>query len=444
MKFLLQLFVHGLQERERIVNNMAKPHTLALHSKVYSFAIKCYEDQMPFGLEHVINAIKNVDSRIYHILAILHYRDLVTDGIWALAYEKPHIHIIIRCVDTKKRVRVSTIMNMLGIYFRPGVDDLLWKNRGVETVGKFSEYAVYLTHETPQAISDGKELYDITEIISNLSPDEIERVREGYVRVKESAKKVSQDELVALDKEAFDMGYNMKNFDEWYMSQPFQVRSNAKMKTIRESYDMGIHKRVEEQSEVLRLCVFIQGASNTGKTYASTHAFDGYRVLHVGGGRTGKFDRLRPDHEVIIVDDDTCPSLLNMTDNTICYAYKRNKGNPPWSGQYFIVTSNLSFEEWLEASGIKTRKNINGYNAPYTEHYNAMLSRFFVCRLERDENGVNHLACTSVSTRGDVYEQLERGKMFMDFKERFDNIISTYVPSDNYVDFGSILEPRKD
>lgn len=410
---------------------------LGIHQKVYSVAFKFYGEQLPWGEQAFINAIKNSDKRIVQILAIKHDRDVVTDGIWAVSTVKPHWHVIIRMTDRRRSMRVGTILQLLNIYYRPGIDDDLWKGHGVETVGEFGGYAVYLTHETEEAIRDAKERYDVSEIVSNLTLDEIEQVRAGYIRVSEK-RKLSQDELVALDKEAYDMGYEMKDFNSWYNSQPFAVRSNAKMKVIKESYDRGVQARVDEHQEINRLCVFIQGAPNTGKTYASKKALDGKRILSVGGGGTGKFDLLRPDHEAIVIDDDVCPNLLNMTDNYICRAYKRNSNNPAWAGRYFVVTSNLTFREWLEASGISTQDR---WGQP-TAHYEAMKSRFFICRLKND-NGVNRLACSSASNRGSAEEQIERADMFTQFRRRFDEVIAGYTPKSNLVDYSLILEPEE-
>lgn len=410
--------------------------TLSLYSKVYSVALKFYEEQLPYGEQAFIDAVRGSDKRYVQVLAIKHDRDEVSDGIWAVASVKPHWHVIVRMTDRKKSLRVKNILEGLCVVFRPQIDDALWKGHGVETIGNFAGYATYLTHDTEQAIKDAKERYDVSEIISNLTLEEVEQVREGYMRVSEG-RKVSQAELVALDKEAFDMGYNMKNFTEWYNEQPFSVRSNAKMRVIRESYDRGVEARIEQGQELNRLCIFIQGAPNTGKTYASKKALEGRRILSVGGGGTGKFDRLRPDHDAIVIDDDVCPNLLNMTDNYITHAYKRNSNNPAWAGRYFVVTSNLTFEEWLEACGIRTRDR---YNQP-SEHMKAMTSRFFIARLKSDANGVNHLALSSPSTRGSVQEQMERADAFVTFKKIFDDTIAGYVPTYNSVDFSAIVEP---
>jgi len=412
-------------------------HILGYHAKVYAVAFKFYDEQLPYGEDAFVRAVRNSDKRKAQVLAIKHYRDIVTDGIWQAATVKPHWHVIVRMTNSKDSMRVRTILNALRIWYRPTVDDDLWKGHGVETVGNFAGYATYLTHETEEAIRDAKERYDISEIVSNLSVDEIQQIREGYIRVSEK-RKLSQEELIALDKEAYDMGYNMKNFDSWYNEQPFAVRSNAKMKVIRESYDRGVKVRVDEHQEINRLCVFIQGRPNTGKTYAAMKALEGKQILSVKGGGTGKFDLLRPDHDAIVVDDDVCPNLLNMTDNYICRAYKRNSNNPAWAGRYFIVTSNLTFEGWLRSCGIKTI-DVRGH---VTAHYEAMETRFFVCRLE-EVNGVNHLALTLPSTRGSQQEQIARADAFWDFKRKFDATIANYTPCSNIVDFSSIIEPLR-
>ena len=294
-------------------------------AKVRSLAIKCYLEQMPYGWSYVCSQIQATNPKDFHVVAIRHYKDTYAeDGhFWKPAYEKPHYHIIFRCVDRNKTIRVGQAMNQLGIVFRPVTDDTLWTEHGVETVRNFSGYTTYLTHETEDAIEDGKERYDVCELVSNLTLDEIEEVRQGYLRVSENGRKVTTKELVEIDDIAFNLGYDLRNFEDWYNSLPFNIRSNAKMKTIRESYFRGVKKKISENSEILRLCVFIQGEKNTGKTHATIAALSGKQIYTVEGGGSGKFDNLRPDHNAMIISDDICPNLLNMSDNYICQAYRR-------------------------------------------------------------------------------------------------------------------------
>ena len=134
---------------------------------------------------------------------------------------------------------------------------------------------------------------------------------------------------------------------------PFKIRSNAKMKTVKESYQRGVDRRIAENREVLRVCIFIKGEPNTGKTYTSLAALAGKRIYKIDGGGSGKFDNLRPDREAIVISDEVCPNLLNMADNYICKAYRRQNNNPAWAGNYFVVTSNLSFDDWVVQSETK-------------------------------------------------------------------------------------------
>ena len=397
----------------------------------------------PNATPNFIDAIKTTNPKDFQVLAIRHDRDEVTDGIWAVAKVKPHWHVIVRLVDQSKRIRVRQILAGFGVVYRPGLDDELWKEHGVETIGNFAGYAVYLTHGTAEAIRDAKEKYDISEIVSNLTPEEIQQVREGYIRVSEK-RKLTQEDLIALDKEAYDRGYALKTLDDWFANQPFNVRSAAKIKVITEHYYHGVEARIREHVEVNRVCIYIQGAPNRGKTYAAEHALlaMGLNVYHVQGGGTGKFDGLTAAHEAILIDDDTCPNLLNMTDDYICQAYKRGRNNPPWTGRLFVVTSNLSFYDWLEASGMHIHRRgkdgdvvADAYGEPLLTdrgraHGPAMRSRFFLMHVETDDNGASHLELDlgQETRRGSLECQQAKIDAAADFQDRFNGIIKEYRP----------------
>lgn len=376
--------------------------------------------------------ILKMDKTEIQVICILHDKDTMVDekDFWDPPTEKPHFHIIVRVLG-KAPLRVSTILNWLGIVYRKGVDDKLWIEHGVETVGNFASYAMYLTHETKQAELDGKYPYDFNELISNLTPDELRDVRKGYIDP--SRVKVKVEDMAKLDETAYDMGYNLKDFSKWYGSLPFEVRCNMKMRTVERSYNRGVDDRVMLGETVTRLCVYISGAHNTGKTYAATHTFTdhGQRALSVEGGGTGKFDLLQPYHDAIIINDDVCPNLLNMSDNKICRAYRRNKDNPAWAGHYLIVTSNWTFDEFLDRCHLGNEENRN-----------AAKSRFYVCHLEKID-GARRLVLDEASKRGSDARQRERLQMFRDFQDKFNEIIRTYVPEVCDIDYDQEEEGRR-
>lgn len=408
---------------------------LSIEKKVCNFALKCYLEQLPLGLAYTIYAICQMDKRVYQIIGILHDLDEVSDGLWAVALEKPHFHLIFRHVDRKRSTRISAILKELGIVFRPGIDDNLLQNRGLETVGNFASYATYLTHETEDAIRDAKEIYPMDKLVSNLTEEEVLQVRDGYVRVSEK-RKITQDELVALDKEAYDLGYRLKGFSKWYDSQPFCIRSNSKLKVIRESYYRGVNAVLEEDRKVTRLCIFIRGRGNTGKTYASGEAMSGRSIKYITGGGSGVFDDLRPDHEVLIFDDSLCPNLINMADNNICTVYRRNNNNPVWAGDTLIITHNEHFDRYAELSGVPVYDGRSGIT---TDTYEALLTRFFMCQLV-ETDGVKHLALLSPSTRGTKAEQQNRLDRFLKFQKGFDATIKDYVPELDGADYSGVVE----
>ncbi len=382
---------------------------------------------MQYGLPFLINAVLTADPNVYQIEMMKHDRDTLTDDFYLPAIEKEHYHILVRLANRQSR-RLKTILNLLGIYFRPGIDDDMRDNHALETIDHFDRYTLYLMHETPDAIADGKEPYDITEFVSNLTQDEIQNIIDGYAAAS-TKHRLTHEELVALDEKAFQLGYELKDFNSWYGSQSFDIRSHSKMKTIRESYYRGVEARVEENKKVNRLCIFIKGEPNQGKTYAAINALSGKKVLSASGGGSGKFDRLTPSTDAIVIDDDVVSAnLLNMSDNYMCQTYRRQSNNPYWCGQYFIITSNVSFEEWIKKCHID--KN---------EHGNAMMSRFYICHIEETWSG-KYLLCDSYSDRGSGQEQNDRLERFAKFQDRFNEIIRDYVPSDIDVDYSSITE----
>lgn len=377
---------------------MKKKAFLNLFSSVRTLSIKCYDEQIPCGWEVVVEYIKSISSDEIQILAIRHDKDLKTDDIWKPSLEKCHYHIIIRVLNKKQKC-VSTLLKMLGIEFRKGTDDKLWQNHGAEGVRNFSSMAVYLTHETEQALVDGKYVYPLKDIVSNLSLDEIKRIREGYINVSRAGNnKLTMSELAKLDEEAKNLGRELADFDKWFNSFPFNVRSHPKMKTIEKSYYRGVDEKVLEGTEITRLCVFVQGKPGVDKSYAAEFAVKDKQFIKIGGGGTGKFDNVKPWTEVMIIDDDICPNLLNASDNKMVKLYRRNSNNPTWCGKILIVTSNLSFDKWLEQSGIYKQ-----------EHIDAMYDRFYICEI-KTQNDIKTLYCSSPSKRGNPEQQNERKK----------------------------------
>ena len=416
---------------------------LGLESRVRTLSIKCYEEQMPNGWKDVKQRIRRFPKSQAFIFAIRHDRDTNYEKFWKSSAEKPHYHILFIMKSTEpngrtSRIKVQNVLDILGIVYRPEIDDSLWKNHGVETIDKVPNMVTYLTHDTEDAIREAKAPYELYEVITNVTQEEHETIRAEYFAQpkKREKSKVSKAELAAYDEIAYQLGLQLKDYNEWYTTLPFGVRDNSSIKTIEKRYFCGLQQRIHgAMSQMTRLCVYIQGEPNTGKTYASEKALTllGQDILQVVESGTGKFDDLKATTGAIIVDDATIPNLLNMSDNKICKAYKRNANNPYWCGQYLIVTSNNPFDVWLDMCGSFSDKNKE-----------AIKSRFFICRLETNENGETQLYCESPSERGTAQDIERRGKLYVEFGQKFNETIKQYNPTKKekpIIDYNALVSP---
>lgn len=395
--------------------NVIKRRILTYENQVRTLSIKVYDEQMPEGWEAVKRNIKVMDKSVWQVLAICHDRDPVGDDFWQPSLEKPHYHIIIRVLN-EKRMRVKQALKALGIVFREVVDKSLWENHGVETCKDYANMAVYITHETEEAELDGKEKYEIEEIVSNLTIDEINEVRKGYTRVGKVGKLTTKD-WAELAKIASNLGNDLADYDDWVDTLSFDVQDSAKMKTVKRSFDRGMAQKLKSLGTIARLCVFVQSDRNMGKTEAAHKALDklGVEYIDICAGGTGKFDDLTASTRGIVVDDDTLPHLLAMAGARCCKAYRRGSGNRPWIGDYLIVTSNLTFNEWLEECKIDEK------------HREAARSRFYICHLEEIEgSGRRVLVCSDYAERGgdDYLDSLDA--KYEEFAGYFDESLAEY------------------
>lgn len=407
-----------------------KHNVLSVEQRVRQAAFKFYGEQLPLGEDDFEAAVRALDPKTYQVLAIKHDRDEYSDGVWDIATEKPHWHVIVRTVDKNRRFRVAWMLEQLHIVYRKGLDDLLMANHGIETVGNFAGYAVYLTHDTPEAEKDAKTKYDIADIKSNLSLECVEQVRQGYVNPSEK-RKFTSEELRKLDKEAYNLGLELGNFENWYRDFDYELRNKTGMRIIRESYEAGIKKRVKSKRFVLRCSIYIEGDKNMGKTTCAEEALKLIGLtddeIFIPADGPGKFDDLNATHKAIVLDDMPCPNLLQMSDDRICFPYKRQKGCPPWAGQYLIITSNKPFNNYIAECGNFNKKNIE-----------ALHSRFYICSVSELNMLHEHhkqLAPFEYNTRGKKERQLERYELFKKFRTEFDRLIYDYDTDNEKVDF---------
>lgn len=395
---------------------MAKKIIYTYDHQVRTLSLKFYDEQLPQGWGVTSQNIKAVDKSKWQVIGICHDRDPVGDDFWEPSTDKLHYHIIARILNNK-RVRVKQILDALGIVYRPDIDKFLWENHGVETCDDFCNMTAYLPHWTQQAELDGKARYELEELVSNLSIEEIKQIIQGYTRVSESLEKVTPAMLAQLDEDAYKLGYELGDYDAWHGSLPFNVRSNAKMRTVKESYNRGVDEKLKKIGRVYRLCVFIQSPKNMGKTEAAHRALErlGVEYLDVCAGGTGKYDELTPSTGAIVVDDAPITHILAMADTRCCKVYRRGSSNRPWMGDYLIVTSNKTFDRWLDDCGVDY------------DNRDAARSRFYVCCLGQVEgSGRNVLVCMSRAERGSDDFLQKMDQKYIQFRDLYNDSLAEY------------------
>lgn len=388
---------------------MRKKGMITVKSDVRKLFLTIYEENVP-DLRAFWDAIKNFDKNVAQIFMIAHEGDYCENDFFDPKEEKKHFHVLIRFVNGNHR-RVETILNSLFIVFRPEDKGRLEKGEALLIPSDFYAMLFYLTHESSSCEKKWHK-YNVEDIVSNLSLEEIKKVREGYVSP--SLGKVSKKEMADLDKVCFQWGYDLKNFEDLYDSLSYEVRKDSGMRVCKESYYRGVERRIldNQKNHVLinRMNIYIFGGSNKGKTYACEEYFRGDSYLEVDGGGTGKFDKLKCSHNTIIINDDVCPNLMNMSDNKVCPAYKRMKDNPYWCGKNLIISGNLTFEEFIADFSDK--------------HKEALRNRFFVIYVADDKK------CYVLNVAKKCVNDVEMKERFLSFLNAVQKSIMEYEPKD--------------
>lgn len=243
------------------------------------------------------------------------------------------------------------------------------------------------------------------------------------------SKQALMDELEKYDAQAYQLGYELKDYEEWYARLPYYIRIDRRMKVIKESYDYGLETRVQEDMHINRLSVFIQSANSLNQTDIVMEALKGKRVLRVYDGPTGRFNDLSPATDAIVINYDNTSKLFtksdfNMADNYIYQVCRRKNDITYWCGRYLIILTTLTFREWVERCGLKTTEYDSLTNTiTDTESYRSVHSKFYICHIE-EMDGIKRLFCTSPSRRGTAEQQLERKDYYIDFRDKLNHFLA--------------------
>lgn len=362
---------------------------------------------------------RDTKKRHWEIEVICHDRDYKADpdDMSLPSVVKPHFHLLLRDANGN-RFTVETILKALNLFYDPKKDSKLFYEQGCTTVKNFASYSMYLTHETEQAQIDGKEVYDISEVITNMTLKELQDIRAGYQRLQPKAKLSTSDWLELAD-EATKLAKEMGDFEEWsHTTLNFVQRSETKFKHLHELYNKVLNDTVEQAPDLTRCCILISGKANDGKSYTTRHALQamGETIYNARSG-SGKYDGLTSRATAMVFDDRRITDALKVTDNCATVVHGRGTGNDkPWLGHYVVVTTNLTPGEFFKS------QVMNNSEVP------AIATRFYVSQLIYDENRNGRLYATDYGIRGMYDDVSGRHELYEKFADSFNKTIKGYHP----------------
>lgn len=365
-----------------------------------------------------------------HMCSIVHSEDTKSgsaENIMTPSLEKPHVHLLFVGDNT---VRMSFYLGLLakhGIAYRldpaDKLNDISFINSGeaVQQTRDVCAFIVYLTHETRDALADAdKTIYDVSELITTYSPEEVSEFHYRYKTGQRKPLKRSErnDELQSYCNMATSAGYSLDiDFDDWFNEYiPPVDRSSCKV-LCRDAYEQGFNKAVEElRNNYTRACIYIKGAPATGKTATTINALTSLGMHPISitkGSKTGATDNYKPCYNKALVYNDTrVHDILNTCDNSISSMYRRNSGNRFNLSKYVVVTSNLSFDEYLQT-----------YDAYKPEELEACRSRFFICYVD----DLGYMKLVSHPTRCSGLQQDEQNALFAAFCKAYNDDRHSYI-----------------
>lgn len=298
-----------------------------------------------------------------------HFMDFnpVKDSIREFTHDKLHVHMAFRF---KTPVRILSVLKQLKICFTEK-DDLLFKN-AVDTIRTdWTQCVAYMTHESAGALAQHKTIYPRTLVQHNIIDfDDIVDRASGKTRIDNVGGSWDELDLIARN-----MGLEMKPYDPYSLDLPFQMKSQrTNMKTLEETYNRALNKRLSECPIMPRCAVYIYGDAGCGKSHGVTRflSANGIKTAYIAQEGTGKFDTLTIDTLGVVFDDIydlTLNELKSIGEGVVFRPHRRNSaGSAVFACEYVFITANVPIDKYLQELGIRDEDAI------------AVKSRFYVMR----------------------------------------------------------------
>lgn len=356
-------------------------------------------------------------------------------------YKANHAHLLLFFTDRKRMGFVLDLLKECGFVMptEPDKLDTFMMDARFPTHRdnwhEITDIIVYHSHESDSCIKRGKAVIPRDEMITNIPADVLDQYYQKYFIENSTPLPLSEPKVRfnygRLDKiqqakvcaDALEHGKLGGDFEDFWYSLPALTRTDDKLRTMcNRDFDRGVQTFLDSPESLahVRCAIFIQGSADGGKTY---NAIQACRALtgncyEIDGGHTGKYDRLRSYHKSMVVSDTSVGrnNVLGIADNKFVQVYRRNVGNPIWTGDFLVITYNRDLETYCRMMGIVDAETLD-----------AVKSRFYECTLEDGE-----LCILKPSTRGSDDVQRIRNRMFARFYDAFMQSISGYVKQSGF------------
>ena len=453
--YFIKIYMEQIPELDHKYRNYPSPYLAdGITPNPYYIPHDEISDMLKKYLKAKISAVSPED---YFVCAIVHDADTVGDvveGVWTVANEKPHVHIVI-WKNGDNRLKLSTVYNLLGISFRDPKEDkvidhiiktddewyrhcidndctwevdaisgtstihypddtVLIAHKGIMLVKDIPNCLTYLLHDTEDAISQGKTKYSESDLICN-DMDTYKKYYEEYFHSLTCPKSWEDRE-----NQFFTWGYELRDLWDLEKRYPPHVRSKREYKECVRAYYAGIDQNISDNPNVNRLCVYIQSPPGFGKTYFARNKIPNSCVID--GGKSGKFDKLKPSHDALVINDAYAENFLNLSDNYKVSTYRRNANNAYFCGNLLLVLSNEEFKEYMENT-----EKID------PEQLDALKSRFYICKVILTD-GTYKLLVLSPCVRGTQKDIENRENRFNELRSTFEMSLKEYQESGGDID----------
>lgn len=398
---------------------------LDLSKLVSGISFSFYHDQCGHRLEEldrdesqciIEDALVNLcrDSTQYDIYGICHSNSFTTDENYNLVPEKVHGHVALLC---RSRKRIQTILKDISDYisFEPEYDSFLLDQINVLNVQRNDHKTtfMYFLHQTTYAEDiDGKEPYLRSDLITNINDSVLDDWENWYDSSQRGVAYTDKMKSFLPDRDSILQGkfYNYALQGLSYFTEYSKLSNEDKFKInldkkLQHAYEVGKREYLASRPVIDRCSIYIQGPADFGKTYAVKYALQkmNRNYCYIGDSSgTGETDKCDLG-DCLVYDDKYPKNVLTIASDEVCDLYHRNKNNGIFNGDFLIVISNKSFDDFF------SYMTSNG-------HYDsdALKSRFSSYRLECDGTNVD-LVKDFACTRGNLPVKEEKEKKFISY-----------------------------